>query len=192
MNRFARLSCGLTLLLLTLAGATPVKGQAGSGTKPANPDDKLALSREIHHQLQVLPFYSVFDNIAFTINGTMVTLTGQVLRPTLKGNAEAVVKSLEGVTVVVNHIELLPASPSDDELRRGIYRAIYENSTLARYAVQTLPSIHIIVRNGNVTLEGNVESLADSTLAATRASGVANLQSFKNNLVVLPRASARQ
>jgi hyperosmotically inducible protein len=94
--------------------------------------------------------------------------------------------------MVVNHIELLPASPGDDELRRGIYRAIYENSTLARYAVQTVPPIHIIVKNGNVTLEGSVESLGDSNLAAARASSVANVQSFKNNLVVLPRPTARQ
>jgi len=192
MNGISRLSCSLAFLLLTVAGTETLKAQAASGTRPANPDEKSALSREIHHQLLVLPFYSVFDNLAYTINGSEVTLSGQVLRPTLKADAETAVKSLEGVKAVVNRIELLPASPSDDELRRGIYRAIYENSTLARYAVQTLPSIHIIVRNGNVTLEGNVESLADSTLAATRASGVANLQRFKNNLVVLPRASARQ
>jgi len=192
MNRIARLSCCVTFLLLTFAAAMPVDGQAGSGAKPANPDEKSALSREIHHQLQVLPFYSVFDNITFTINGTMVILTGQVLRPTLKENAEAAVKSLEGVTVVVNHIELLPASPSDDELRRGIYRAVYENSALAHYAVQTVPSIHIIVKNGSVTLEGTVESAADSNLAGVRASSVANVLSLKNNLVVLPRPSARQ
>jgi hyperosmotically inducible periplasmic protein len=192
MNRIARLLCSLTFLLLTLPWVTPLKAQAGSGSKPASQDEKSALSHEIHHQLQVLPFYSVFDNIAFTINGTMVTLTGQVLRPTLKGNAEAAVKSLEGVTVVVNHIELLPASTSDDELRRGIYRAIYEHSALAHYAVQTVPSIHIIVKNGNVALEGNVESPADSNLAGARASGVANVLSLKNNLVVLPRPSARQ
>ena len=192
MNRFVRLSCSLAFLLVILAPAAAAKAQAGSATKPANPDEKLDLSREIHHQLQVLPFYSVFDHIAFTTNGTMVTLTGQVLRPTLKGNAEAAVKSLEGVTVVVNHIELLPASPSDDELRRGIYRSIYEDSALAHYAVQTVPPIHIIVKNGSVTLEGNVESPADSNVAGARASSVANVQSFKNNLVVLTRSSARQ
>jgi hyperosmotically inducible periplasmic protein len=192
MNQVARLSCSLTFLLLALAGATPVKGQAVSASKPATLDEKSALSREIHHQLQVLPFYSVFDHIAFTINGTMVTLTGQVLRPTLKGNAEGAVKSLEGVTVVVNHIELLPASTSDDELRRGIYRAVYENPALAHYAAQTVPSIHIIVKNGGVTLEGNVESFADSSLAGARTSSVAKVLSVKNNLVVLPRPSARQ
>jgi len=192
MNRVARLSRSLMLLLLALAGTTPVRAQTASGAKPANLDEKLALSHEIHHQLQVLPFCSVFDHIAFTINGTMVTLTGQVLRPTLKSNAEAAVKSLEGVTVVVNHIEVLPASPGDDELRRMIYRAVYENSNLAHYAVQTVPSIHIIVKNGHVALEGTVESEGDRTLAGARASSAASLQGFKNNLVVLPRATARQ
>jgi hyperosmotically inducible periplasmic protein len=191
MNRIARLSWSLVFFLVIFAQAASMKAQTGSGARPTSSDEKTLLSREIHHQLQVLPFYSVFDNIAFTINGSMVTLTGQVLRPTLKENAEATVKSLEGVAVVVNHIELLPASPSDDELRRGIYRAVYENATLARYAAQTVPSIHIIVKNGSVTLEGSVDSLADSNLAAARAGSVPNVQSCKNNLIVQPRPSAR-
>jgi hyperosmotically inducible protein len=169
-----------------------VRGQGPSGKKPGSTEEKYTptLEHEIRHQIQVLPFYSVFDHVGFRLEGAKVTLTGQVLRPTLKENAEAAVRSLEGVAVVVNQIELLPASSGDDELRRAIYRAIYEDPLLARYAVQTVPAIHIIVKNGNVALEGFVESAADKTLAGTRAGGVANAARVRNNLIVQSRGSA--
>jgi hyperosmotically inducible periplasmic protein len=192
MNGMVRLVCSLAVWLVSLPGIMPLEAQTPANTKPAGSDEKPALPREIHHQLELLPFYSVFDIIAFTTNGGEVTLTGQVLRPTLKHDAETTVKSLEGVTSVVNHIELLPISASDDELRRGIYRAIYESSSLARYAVQTVPAIHILVKGGDVVLEGWVGSLDDKNLAGTRASGVANVRSVKNNLVVQARENARQ
>jgi osmotically-inducible protein OsmY len=162
--------------------------------KPAAVEEKTApsLPREIRHQLLVLPFYSVFDQISFTLNGSTVTLTGQVLRHTLKSNAEAAVRSIEGVGTVVNHIEVLPASAGDDELRNALYRAIYEDSTLARYAVQTVPPIHIVVKNGAVTLVGNVESAGDKILATSRAGTVANVHNVTNNLVVQARESAAE
>jgi len=188
----ARLSHCLVVLLLSLTAGVPLHAQAPTNAKPANSDEKAGLSREIHHQLELLPFYSVFDNIGFTTNGGEVILTGQVLRPTLKHDAETTVKSLEGVTSVVNLIELLPASPSDDELRRGIYRTIYESPGLARYAVQTVPAIHIIVKDGDVVLEGMVWSPEDKNLAGTRASGLPNVRSLKNNLVVQARENGRQ
>jgi hyperosmotically inducible protein len=148
-----------------------------------------ALSHEIHHQLLVLPFYSVFDSISFSLEGGRVTLTGQVLRRALKEQAEAAVKSVEGITVVVNQIEVLPVSASDDDLRDAVYRSIYEDPTLARYAVQNIPPIHIVIENGNVTLEGPVESAADKKLAATRAATASNVHSVKNNLIVHPKES---
>lgn len=184
----------IALLLGVTVGGVPAapQGQGPSGKKPASTEEKYALTleHEIHHQIQVLPFYSVFDHIGFKLDGAKVTLTGQVLRPTLKEHAEAAVRSLEGVTVVVNQIELLPASPGDDELRRNIYRAVYEDPVLARYAAQTLPAIHIIVKNGNVVLEGFVESATDKTLAGTRAAGVANVAHVGNNLIVQGKGSA--
>ena len=191
--RILRLRMCLPLLILLLAGATPlVLAQVPSANTPAKSEEKYPsnLSREIHHQLLVLPYYSVFDSISFTLNGTKVTLTGQVVRPTLRSQAEAAVKSIEGVVIVVNQIEILPASPADDELRRATYRAIFEDATLARYAVQTVPPIHIIVKNGNVALEGAVESASDRNLAGSRAGGVANVHNVKNNLVVRPKGSA--
>lgn len=150
------------------------------------------LAREVRHQLQVLPFYSVFDNITSMLNGNTVTLRGQVVRPTLRAAAEGTVKSIEGVGRVVNEIEVLPQSTSDDELRRAIYRAIFEDAVLQKYAVQALPSIHIIVKNGNVALEGSVDSAEDKNRAASRVSGVANVAGLKDNLIVRSKQSGSQ
>ena len=142
------------------------------------------LYKEVRHQLVMLPWYSVFDNLAYQVEGDKVILSGQVTRPVLKSDAEAAVKSLEGVSSVVNNIEVLPASPMDEQLRRALYRAIYGDPGLSRYSVQAVPSIHIIVKNGNVTLEGVVDSETDKNLANLRANQVPNVFSVKNNLVV--------
>jgi hyperosmotically inducible periplasmic protein len=142
------------------------------------------LVKEVRHQLVMLPWYSVFDNLAYQVDGDKVTLFGQVTRPTLKSDAEAAVKSIEGVASVVNNIEVLPLSPMDDQLRRAVFRAIYGDSGLPRYSVQAVPSIHIIVKNGNVTLEGVVDNESDKNLANLRANQVPNVFSVKNNLVV--------
>jgi hyperosmotically inducible protein len=142
------------------------------------------LYKEVRHQLVMLPWYSVFDNLAYQVDGDKVTLYGQVTRPVLKSDAEAAVKSIEGVASVVNNIEVLPPSPMDDQLRRALYRSIYGDPGLSRYSVQAVPSIHIIVKNGNVTLEGVVDSETDKNLAGLRANQVPNVFSVKNNLVV--------
>jgi len=160
--------------------------QAGS-EKPAE-----GLVREVRHQLAVVPYLSVFDHIAFTLDGSNVTLTGQVVRPKLKSDAEAAVKSIEGVGSVVNQIEVLPASATDDDLRNAVYRAIYEDPELSRYAVEELPSIHIIIKNGKVTLEGQVESEADKNRATARAGFVTNVTSVKNDLVVQAKEKPRK
>jgi hyperosmotically inducible protein len=142
------------------------------------------LAKEVRHQLVMLPWYSVFDNLAYQVDGDKITLFGQVTRPSLKSDAEAAVKSIEGVASVVNNIEVLPLSPMDDQLRRALFRAIYGDSGLSRYSVQAVPSIHIIVKNGNVTLEGVVDNESDKNLANLRANQVPNVFSVKNNLVV--------
>jgi hyperosmotically inducible protein len=146
------------------------------------------LQREVNHRLMLLPYYSVFDHLAFLIQGEKVTLTGAVLRLTLKADAEAAVKSIEGVTSVVNQIELLPASPLDDQLRRDIYQAIYADAALKRYTIQSVPPIHIVVKSGSVTLEGIVEKDSDRSAALLRASSVPNTHSVKNNLGVAASA----
>jgi len=126
----------------------------------------------------------VFDNLAYKVEGDRVILMGQVVRPTLKSDAEAVVKSIGGVSKVENQIEVLPTSPMDDQSRRALYRKIYGDAGLFSYGVASVPSIHIIVKNGHVTLEGVVDSEADKNLAGLRANGVPNVFSVTNNLVV--------
>jgi hyperosmotically inducible protein len=179
--------------VLGLILAVPfVHAQRPPAAKPAAGTPKLEepqLSHEIRHQLFVLPYYSVFDYIAFALDGDKVTLTGYVLRPTLRANAEAAVKSLEGVSSVKNLIEVLPKSPVDDDSRRAVYRAIFEDSTLQRYAASEVPVVHIILRNGEVTLEGAVATEGEKSLAFTRASGVPGVSAVKNNLSVHPKGA---
>ena len=132
----------------------------------------------------MLPYYGVFDNLSYKVEGYTVTLMGQVTRPTLKSSAEKVVKDIEGVEGVVNQIEVLPLSPNDDRLRLAIYRAVYGSAQLNRYALQAVPSIHIIVKNGNVTLEGVAANEGDKNIAGIKANGVSGVFSVKNNLSV--------
>ena len=183
------------LLALLSAFAMPIPpAQTTYAENRLKPEEKFSssLSKEIHHQLLLLPFYSVFDSIAFTLDGNKVTLTGEVVRPTLKDHAEAAVKSIEGVDTVNNRIEVLPISPADDELRSAIYRAIFEEPALARYAVQAVPAIHIIVKNGNVTLAGSIGSESDKKLATLRAGSIGGVLAVKNNLVVQPKGGAAE
>jgi hyperosmotically inducible protein len=177
---------------LVLAGffiANSLDGQQAAGKKQikapsASKAEENTLQHQVRHQIQVLPYYSVFDYITFTIDEGKVTLTGHVLRPTLRNNAEAGVKTIEGVTSVTNLIAVLPKSPSDDDARRAVYRAIFEDSTLQRYAVSDVPQIHIVLENGGVYLEGVVASESDKNLAGARASSVTGITGVKNNLAV--------
>jgi hyperosmotically inducible periplasmic protein len=163
-----------------------IAAQSSTNPKSSRIDVTEPLTHVLRHQLLMLPYYSVFDIIDFSVSGDTVTLTGQVLRPTLKAHAEAAVKSLEGVRFVVNKIEVLPHSAADDELRRAVYRVIFEDPELARYAIQAVPPIHIIVKNGAVTLVGSVDKETDIALATReavkvrRATGVQNLLTVRN------------
>jgi hyperosmotically inducible protein len=143
----------------------------------------------VRHQLLLLPYYSVFDNLSYRIDGDTVTLQGQVVRPTLKSDAESAVKSIEGVSSVVNNIEVLPLSPMDDQVRGAVYHAIYGDPQLSRYAYSSVASIHIIVKAGTVTLEGVVDNDTDKNMAYLRANGVPNVFSVKNNLTVAAKPS---
>jgi osmotically-inducible protein OsmY len=142
--------------------------------------------REVRHELLMLPYFGVFDYIAFKVDGYNVTLLGQVVRPSLKSDAENAVKHIEGVEKVDNQIEVLPPSPVDDSLRLTLYRAIYGYPALEKYALGVQKPIRIIVKNGRVTLEGVVDSEADKNLAGLRANGVPGIFSVINNLQVVP------
>src|SRR5262249_55681320 len=143
------------------------------------------IQKEVRHELVMLPFLDVFDNLGYKVDGYNVTLVGQVTRPTLKTDAERVVKKIEGVEKVDNQIEVLPVSPNDDRLRRRLYRAIYGYPSLQKYDMPVIKPIRIIVKNGNVTLEGVVDSETDKNVANIRARGVPGSFSVTNNLVVL-------
>ena len=173
------------LLLGTGLGITPFHANAQDrDDKQTEPKSRQNLVREVRHQLVMLPYYSVFDNLSYRVDGDTVTLEGQVVRPTLKSDAEGVIKNLDGVGRVVNNIEVLPLSPMDDQIRRAVYRAVYAETGLSRYALSAVPSIHIIVKNGTVTLEGVVDNEGDKNLVNIRVNGVPNVFAVKNNLVV--------
>jgi hyperosmotically inducible protein len=143
------------------------------------------IAREVRHQLVTLPYYGVFDDLAFRVEGSKVTLLGAVTRPTLKSDAENVTKRVEGVTQVDNRIEVLPLSSMDDQTRIAEYRAIYGDPVLStRYGFRAVPSIHIIVKNGNVTLEGVVANQGDKDMVNIRANGVPNVFKVTNDLQV--------
>jgi hyperosmotically inducible protein len=134
----------------------------------------------------MLPYYGVFDSIGFKVEGYNVTLVGQVVRPTIKSDAENAVKHIEGVEKVDNKIEVLPPSPSDDRLRLVHYRTIYGYPALEKYALGVQKPIRIIVNNGHVTLEGVVDNATDKNLAELRAKGVPGIFSVTDNLQVVP------
>lgn len=174
---------GAALSLLVLGGLTCTSlAQTSKEQKETKSSQNLV--REVRHQLLLLPYYSVFDNLAYRVDGDQVTLEGQAVRPTLKSDAENAVKSIEGVSRVTNNIEVLPPSPMDDQLRRALYRAIYGDPTLNKYSWSSVASIHIIVKNDNVALEGVVDNEADKNVAGLRANSVPNVFSVKNNLTV--------
>jgi hyperosmotically inducible periplasmic protein len=142
------------------------------------------LEREVRHELVMLPFYGVFDNLSYRVEGAKVTLYGQVSRPTLKSDAERVVKKIEGVENVENKIEVLPLSSQDDQIRQAVFRAVYSFPSLNRYALRAVPPIHIIVKNGNVTLVGVVANDGDKNAAGLQANGVPGVFKVTNELTV--------
>ena len=141
-------------------------------------------SEKVRKQLVTLPYYGVFDNLAFKVDGGVVTLYGQVTRPTTRKDAQTRVARIEGVSSVVNNIEVLPLSSFDNQIRVRTYRAVFGRGSLYRYALGANPSIHIVVNHGNVTLEGIVSNKADSQIAYIAANGVPGVFSVTNNLRV--------
>ena len=180
----------LTLLLnLALLAPKPLRVIAIQKSPQGAPDKtspryETWLKEEVRHRLLLLPYYTVFDQLGYSVNGYTVTLTGDVVNPTLKSDAENAVKRIEGVEKVVNQIHVLPNSPMDNQLRRAEYRKIYSQPQLFRYGVGNLQSIHIIVESGHVTLTGFVDNETDKNVAGMVANSVPNVFSVKNDLEV--------
>ena len=184
MGRLQKLVTGfVTIFILTPAVARNVFPNVGP--QATNPN----IVREVRHELRMLPWYGVFDWLEFEVKpDSSVVLRGYVVRATTRSGAEAAVRRIEGVTGVTNEIVVLPPSPQDQRLRIAVYRALYNtNSPLFRYAIRSTPSIHIIVKNGHVTLEGVVANKGDYDMANIRANGVPGVFSVTNDLRVETR-----
>lgn len=180
----------ILFVMTTFAQVTvlPQNRQKLGGTEPS-----ARIAREVMHELLMEPYYSVFDDLAFQVEGSNVTLLGQVTNPVVKSDAEAAVRHIEGVENVTNKIDVLPLSPNDDRIRHATYRAIYGFDGLSRYSWGAVPSIHIIVNNGHITLTGVVDNENDKKVAGMRANGVSGAFSVTNNLqVALSTAASKQ
>jgi hyperosmotically inducible periplasmic protein len=166
---------GVMAFILGASGAS-----AGTTTNPK----ALTLSDQVHHELVMLPWYGAFDNLQYQVNGTEVTLSGQVIseHATTKDDAGKFVNSIPGVTKVVNNIEVLPPSPFDNQIRRAEYRAVFSHADLGRYTMGAIPQVHIIVKNGHVSLEGVVMNQMDKNVAGIVANTVPGVFSVENNL----------
>lgn len=180
------LSLGLCMGVVAAHGQTG-NAQSGSNAQQSNglQRSEQRITREVHHELVMLPQLTIFDNLKYQVNGSEVTLQGEVVHAVLKDEAQNAVKKIEGVEKVNNQIDILPPSPMDDRIRLKVAHALFGNdSPLFRYALGALPPIHIIVKSGHVTLEGVVDSDSDKNLAYTKANGVPGVFSVTNNLVV--------
>lgn len=174
------------MIALTMIVLSPALGQITFATTAPQGMLSARVIRQVRHELVTLPYYGVFDWLGFEVRpDNTVVLRGQVVRPTTKSDAEARVKEIDGVSKVINEIEVLPLSPQDDRLRMALYRKLYGfDSPLFRYATQAIPSIHIIVARGRATLKGIVANKGDAQLAYMRARSVPGLFDVKSDLQI--------
>ena len=170
-----------SLLAMAIASSTL---QAVAQSAEAIHRREARITREVRHKLLMLPEFSVWDNLAFKVNGDTVVLLGQVRNAVLKDDAQRAIKNIEGVEHIDNQIEILPVSFNDDRIRRQVARVIFRDSRLFRYSMGAVPPIHIIVKSGHVALEGVVANQGDKNVAGIRANEVPGVFSVTNNLVV--------
>lgn len=173
---------GISVKLLAIT-AFAVSAFAGPSVPPVA-GSTANLVEQVRHELVMMPYYGIFDDLSFQVNGGTVTLLGEVWRPTLKDQAERVVKALPGVTTVDNQIKVLPLSPYDNQIRIAAVRTIFGNAVLSRYSWGARPPIKFIVENGTLTLKGAVSNQADRNLAGILARGIPGAFVVNNDLVV--------
>lgn len=171
--------------LIAIALFTLVTLASAQDRSQPSPRSVERITKEVRHEILMLPYFGVFDNIAYKVDGATVTLFGQVVRPSTKSDAENAVKHIEGVEKVDNQIEVLPPSSIDDGIRRRLFREIYGYPALEKYALGVQKPIRIIVKSGRVTLEGVVDNQEDKDLAGIRANSVPGIFSVTNNLQVV-------
>jgi hyperosmotically inducible protein len=190
LTALAALAAGQAAQPASPASQPPADQQAGGAqgqvsSDTLSPEAQAKLVQQIRHQIGMLPYFGVFDNIAFRLQGRTVILEGQVQRASLKPDAERAVKKVEGVEKVVNNIEVLPPGPFDQQIRQAVYQAIYGYGPFLKYANQPIPPIRILVKNARVTLEGVVDTETDKGLCTLRANQVPSVLSVTNNLRVV-------
>jgi hyperosmotically inducible protein len=159
-------------------------GMAAAGTKVPVSTDDASIAKGVLHQIRSYPYYTIWDDLSFRVNNGTVTLTGDVSQPFKKADLGRAVAKVPGVTTVDNEIKVEPLSPFDNQLRRQVARAIFSEPSLSRYAAGVIPSIHIIVENGHVTLDGVVANQMDKQIAGMRANTSMSLGTVTNNLQV--------
>ena len=147
--------------------------------------DEHQMLRAARHEIVMYYAYGIFDNVSLEANGGTLTVSGQVTLPFKKTDMGRLLERVKGVAEVQNNLEVLPVSSFDDRLRLQVARAIYGDPFFIHYADQALPPIHIIVKNGNVTLEGVVASAMDKTKANMAALGAGLSFSVVDNLRVV-------
>jgi hyperosmotically inducible periplasmic protein len=169
-----------------LIGALCIVWGAPGAMAGTTSNKQMSLTDQVRHQLLMLPWYGVFDNLEYQVNGTEVTLMGQVIseHATTKDDAGKFVSSIPGVTKVINDIEVLPPSQFDNQIRRAEYRTVFSKADLGRYTLGAVPQVHIIVKNGHVTLEGVVMNQMDKNIAGIVANSVPGVFSVENNLKI--------
>lgn len=177
---------GFFLVLLTFSMIAPFMAAQASQNAAAAARSQDRITREVRHELLMLPYFGVFDYIAYRVDGGNVRLLGQVVRPSLKSDAQNAIKNIEGVESVDNQIEVLPPSSMDDGLRIRLFHEIYGYPALEKYALGVQKPIRIIVKNGHVNLEGVVDSESDKNLVGIRANSVPGIFSVTNNLQIAP------
>lgn len=177
-------SCSIVALCLLLAASVWAQSSSANQSSAGNQRMQERITQDVYHQLAMLPQLSIFDNLSYKVNGSTVTLMGDVRNAVLKSEAEDAVKHIEGVEAVNNQIHILPPSSNDDLIRHQVARAIFNDNRLFPYSVQAVPPIHIIVDGGHVTLEGAVNNQADKNEAGLRANSVPGVFSVQNNLKV--------
>ncbi|HEY6330525.1 MAG TPA: BON domain-containing protein [Blastocatellia bacterium] len=175
MPKAILVSVGVSVITVAI-GLSPARG--------GQTLEQMEFQNQIRKALVTLPYYGVFDDLAFSVNGGTVTLEGQVVRPSTKSDAKSRVKKIRGVENVVDNIKVLPLSPDDNRLRRVLYRTIFKTPQLSKYSLGTNPSIHIIVDTGHVTLIGIVDNEGDKNIAGIRANTVGGIFSVTNDLRV--------
>ncbi len=178
------------VLLLSAAAWAQIKvdtvvPDVKSVASPSGDKNETRIAKEVRHELLMLPYYSIFDDLGFVVRGSNVELTGAVNDGALIRGAENTVKHIEGVGTVTNNIKMLSPLPDDVRIRREAYRKIFSTGGLSRYSWEAAPSIHIVVDRGRIRLTGYVDNQGDKDLATMAASGIPGVFGVTNDLQVV-------